>query len=380
MVQYDYFPKSKMYYCREHNVSFNEGSKCPNCSSEMKVNNSPNETKVFKHNLEHESNPNISFGDGSFKKDKSISEQGFEQGVTITNKANPDKIYNINLSKDVLSASVVSHAFRFVINIPESPEWKNRRQICELKGLMVQRKGGIGNVYMTIFKGFKIWLADRSITIYFPNWKKYYVEQARFGFNYALEDLKCFLNDLGSFIGTDLSFDGIYKFKTSGQHHALIYNSLAKMYNRNKEKLNVYDKNGELWLVIDNSRRESIRMDDLETEGKTSHKDMDDVVQPFFNDLRDNESYKPSEVKLKVDEHDDKINKFLNVLDKFNEKIEWLNVNLVSHEKALNGINKGIEGENEVKRETLNVLKSMNEHFKREERKDIIKSFIDKYR
>ncbi len=59
------------------------------------------------------------------------------------------------------------------------------------------------------------------------------------------------------------------------------------MYNRNKEKLNVYDKNGELWLVIDNSRRESIRMDDIETIGKTSDRNMDDVVDPFFNDLKD---------------------------------------------------------------------------------------------
>ena len=134
-------------------------------------------------------------------------EQVVEQGVGITNKANPLKRYDVNLSKDVLAASKVSHAFRFVVNIPIIDSWKDRRMICESKGLNVQLKAGIGTVYMTIFKGFKIWLGDKSITIYFPDWEKYYVEEARFGFNYALEDLKVYLNDLSAFLIVLLNFN-----------------------------------------------------------------------------------------------------------------------------------------------------------------------------
>lgn len=309
-------------YCTIHKCLFRSIDPCP---LKLKVELSPNEMMV---STDDARNPNVSNGTMENKKSSLVSEQGVEQGVTLTNKENPNLKYDKSLSDDVLSASKVSHAFRFVVQVPSSDVWKKRKSICESKGLNVQLKAGIGNVYMCQFQGFKIWLSDKSITIYFPNWKKYYVEQARFGFNYALEDLKCFLNDLGSFIGTDLSFEGIYKFKTSGQHHALIHNSLAKMYNRNKEKLNVYDKNGELWLVIDNSRRESIRMDDIETIGKTSDRNMDDVVDPFFNQLKET-NLMPKDIlnMFKLN------NEQMNVLIKDRE---YYAENLKSHVQAIN--------------------------------------------
>ena len=255
------------------------------------------------------------------------SEQGVEQGVGITNKAIPSKTYDSKLSTDVLTASKVSHAFRFVVNINPCEKWKNRRMICESKGLNVQLKGGIGQVFMTSFKGFKIWLGDKSITIYFPEWKKYYVEEARFGFNYALEDLKIYLNDLSLFLDMDLSWEGIYKFKVTGQHHALIHNSLAKMYNHNKEKLNVYDKNGELWLVIDNSRRESIRMNDIETIGKTSDRNMDNVVDPFFNQLKET-SLMPKDILTMFKITNDNMNRLI-------ERDEYHAENIKSHVIAI---------------------------------------------
>ena len=280
------------------------------------------------------------------------SEQGVEQGVTITNKATFDK-----LSSSVLEASKVSHAFRFVVTLQNPINWSNRRMTLESKGLNVQLKGGIGRVYMAVFKGFKIWLADKSITIYFPDWKKYYVDEARFGYNFALNDLKEFLDELSKFMGCSFLIDGSYRFKVSGQHHALIYNSLAKMYNRNKEKLNVYDSKGELWLLIDNSRRESIRMDDTETVNKsTAVKDMDDVVAPFFNDMRDNETYLQSEVRSKLDKHESELKEFKDELIKARieakEQYEWMTDNWKSHKKLL-------ETNQEVAEQTLNTLKAI---------------------
>jgi len=296
---------------------------------------SSDEMKVFEHKLMPNANPNCSSGVFKNSKKEMRSEQGVEQGVGITNKENYNLKYDSKLSTDVLTASIVSHAFRFVININPTSEWNNRRYICESKGLNVQLKGGIGKVYMTIFKGFKIWLADKSITIYFPEWKKYYVEEARFGFNYALEDLKVYLNSLSEFLNIDLSWDGIYRFKTSGQHHALIHNSLAKMYNRNKEKLNVYDKNGELWLVIDNSRRESIRMDDVETVGKTSDVNMDDVVDPFFNQLKDT-NLMPNDILNMFKLNSEQINVLI-------KDREYYADNLKSHVEAIQSLSEGVK-------------------------------------
>lgn len=294
--------------CKVHGTIFNISERCPSRNGE-----SPSEM-ISKH------------------------EQGIEQGVTITNKATFDK-----LSSSVLEASKVSHAFRFVITLQNPINWSNRRATLESKGLNVQLKGGIGRVFMTVFKGFKIWLADKSITIYFPNWKKYYVDEARFGYNFALNDLKEFLDELGKFMDCSFLIDGSYRFKVSGQHHALIYNSLAKMYNRNKEKLNIYDSKGELWLLIDNSRRESIRMDDIETVNKsTAVKDMDDVVAPFFNQLRES-GLTVNDILKGFDENNKQIHNLI-------KDREYYAENLKSHVEAIQTLSKSV---NELKEQVL---------------------------
>lgn len=215
----------------------------------------------------------------------SIAGQGIEQGVTMSDKG----CSRVN-SVDILSAAVRSHAFRFVIVLKDPKNWGVRRRILESKGFKVDPKAGIGRVFMVNFSGFKVWLADKSITIYFPKWKQYFVDEARFGYNFALADLRDLLNDLAVACDSDFVIDGAYHFKCSGQHHALIHNALAKMYNRNKEKLQVFDKNGELWLLIDDSHPDALRMNETEGVHKdTAPRDVDDIVKPFFNQLRETE-------------------------------------------------------------------------------------------
>jgi len=134
----------------------------------------------------------------------------------------------------------------------------------------------------------------------------------------------------------------------------------------------VRDDSGKVILITDNSHNDK----ELEYPDRDSCTPLSEHREAYEKDLIKHPNYMPSEVKLKIDEHDSKLDKYLNVLDKFNEKIEWLNVNLVSHEKALNGINLGIESDNVVRVETLNTLKAIQDSLK----KDKVKSFIDEFK
>ena len=310
--------------------------------------------------------------------DKKVEPIKVEQGVYITNKGvsvTPNKLQN-----EVLSASKVSHAFRFTVILKNPPNWNDRDKICRSKGLNVERRAGIGRVFMTSFKGHKIWLSDKSITIYFPEWRKYYVDEARTGLNFAIDDLRIFLDELAIFCDSNFLIDDTYRFRVGGQHHALIYNSLAKMYNRDKKKLNVYDKKGELWLVIDNSRRESIRMDDIETvKPETAVRDMDDVVSKHFNDLRDNESYPPSIVKDFVDVFKEEL---IQARREAKEQYTWMAENWVSHRSLLESNLDVSKKQVKVQDATLKTLKAIRDEVKnkdKESRQDKARKILRKY-
>ena len=96
-------------------------------------------------------------------------------------------------------------------------------------------------------------MSKHKITIFFPDWKAYWVDMAKTGYNYAISDLFNVLGELEVVLNTDFRISGKYKFKVSRQHHAMVRNSLARQYNRDDKKLEVYDSKGELWLVIDKS-------------------------------------------------------------------------------------------------------------------------------
>lgn len=259
-----YYPPIKDgFYCLEHKVFFKD--KCSKCNPHPLISNG--NARMFR--------VGVGF------------EQGVEQGVTSFTR----------------KGSVHSHAFRFVVLLPSGLKgWGSRDSILKSKGFTVVRKAGVGKVFMSNCFGFKCWFADKSITIYFPSWKRYFVDEARFGYNFAISDLKDLLVRLESVFGVSFVQDGKYVFKVAGQHHGLINNSLARFYTRSKKKLEVYDKGGELWLLVDNSNPEGFGLNELESvHSQTAIRDSDKIIASFFNDLRDNPSYLPSVSKNIID-------------------------------------------------------------------------------
>ena len=293
-------------FCSLHNKVFNKTDNCP--------------LYISKNTLL----PSVSHANARMFRVGMGFEQGIEQGVTSVTRRS-DKH---------------SHAFRFVVLLPSDlKDWGSRQDVLRSKGFRADRKGGIGRIFMSDCFGFKCWFADKSITIYFPSWKRYFVDEARFGYNLALDDLRVLLNRLEDVFGVSFVQDGKYVFKVAGQHHGLVHNSLAKMYNRNKEKLQVYDKDNEFWLLIDNSHPEGFGLNECETiNPKSAVPDMDDVVAPFFNDLRDNNPDLPSVQSGKINAIQDDLKGLSGTLRHLDESIGWLDKNIAGHKVVLGKI------------------------------------------
>jgi len=121
-------------------------------------------------------------------------------------------------------------------------------------------------------------------------------------------------------------------------HFSLINNELAEQCNTDKIKIRVKStQDGKVWFEIDNS----YNLNEAETiHPQTSKRDMGEVVQPFFNDLRDKNSLLPSEVSeavLKTQNQLYEVATGLNLLIKFlkpqeqeqQEQIQKENINYV---------------------------------------------------
>jgi DNA-binding CsgD family transcriptional regulator len=78
-------------------------------------------------------------------------------------------------------------------------------------------------------------------------------------------------------------------------HYAEINNELAEESEKRGYKIRVSTtEDNKIWFTIDNS----FNLHEAETQHpQTAKRDMEEVVKPFFNDLRDNNHYLPSEIK-----------------------------------------------------------------------------------
>ena len=113
---------------------------------------------------------------------------------------------------------------------------------------------------------------------------------------YAEDVQKCYTDSVSYFqrlfmrIENDLKIIIIKSRKSNikevSRHFAWIHNGIAKECRNTGDKIRIYTKDdGKLWFLIDNS----FNLDEAETvHPVTSKSDMQLALEPFFNDLRDN--------------------------------------------------------------------------------------------
>lgn len=186
------------------------------------------------------------------------------------------------------SDKVRAHAFQFKLKLPKLRNWENREKVFLKKNINFKplKFGGIVRGQSINFRGRKIWLTNKSVIIYEKS--SYLSDTAEEAKQHAIHDLIVLIRSLERMLGANFKIASKYMFKVSRQHYSLIKNSLAKQYNQEGKKLNVYSADG-LWFVIDNS----FNLHEAETlHPKTA--DIDNKkVQDFFNGVKQFEDYTP---------------------------------------------------------------------------------------
>jgi len=183
---------------------------------------------------------------------------------------------NLNLLKP---DTVRGHAFQFTLKIPKLRNWENREQKLKVPFKPITLGGQVRGQSI-LFRGRKVWLLNNSIIIYEKS--SYLAETAKESKSHAINEFLNLVKGLERFLGADFSFKGNYSFKVSRQHYALVKNALAKQYDREGNKLEVYNQQG-LWFLIDNS----FNLHEAETvHPQTSDLD-NEKVQTYFNNIKE---------------------------------------------------------------------------------------------
>ena len=181
--------------------------------------------------------------------------------------------------------SVRGHAFTFTLKIPEHlRNWtnENRELFLSKKNINFTNLTTFGGGQRILYKGRKIWLTNKSVIIYEKS--SYLADTATDAKSHAIYNFISLIKGLERLLHADFTERAgrQYSFKVSRQHYALVKNALAKQYDAEGKKLNIYSDKG-LWFVIDNS----FNLHEAETVHPETA-DTDNVkVQNFFNSLKE---------------------------------------------------------------------------------------------
>lgn len=183
---------------------------------------------------------------------------------------------------------VRGHAFQFKINLPELRNWKNREKLFLKKDIKFEPLliGGINRGQKLEFKGRKIWLTDKSIIIYEKS--SYLADTSKESQERAIQDMLALMKSLEKHLQANFKTGRYYKFKVSRQHYSLVKNALAQQYDKEGNKLQVYNEDG-LWFLIDNS----YNLHEAETVHPKTSVDDNKKVQNYFNGIKKFEDYTP---------------------------------------------------------------------------------------
>ncbi len=145
------------------------------------------------------------------------------------------------------------HGYRFKVDIPSNAKWKSKRKILESKKIKIIDIGHnwLGEQFH-ISDDFTIQLTTKSVNIIFSRDYSLFHENPYMIHAKAVFVMKQKIKEVERILGFSLKIYGKYHFRPTQSHYALIKNALAKVYNKNKMGLKVYDDNG-LWLIIDDS-------------------------------------------------------------------------------------------------------------------------------
>ena len=177
--------------------------------------------------------------------------------------------------------TVRTHAITTRWQIPSNLQnWNNEQRVKFLESHSIPFKplniAGGGQRIMVMDR--KVHLLNNSILIY--DKASYFAATALTAKNTAIAKHLAIIKHVERLLHVEFLIGDDHKFKVSRQHHALIHDHLAHLYNEAGDKLEVRDGKG-LWLLIDNSPDENGNgMDELEAVRSASdNRKVQDLLQ-----------------------------------------------------------------------------------------------------
>lgn len=242
--------------------------------------------------------------------------------------------------------SVRGHAFQFKLQLPrELKNWDKREEIFKQIGFKFKSLKVPANSQSITFNGKKIHLTDKSIIIYEK--ESFISENAKESQSQAVNHFIKLIKQLERKLQAKFSFGERYRFKVTRQHYSLVKNALAKQYNEEGKKLEIYNDKG-LWFLIDNS----YNLNESETlHPKTAVED-NQKVQNFFNGLKEQRGYTPAFVVTSIARNSENLGLLMR------EQVAYAQ-NIQSHIKSIQQLGAGVETQNKIMSELLQAVKEI---------------------
>lgn len=213
--------------------------------------------------------------------------------------------------------------------------------------------------------GKKIEIDNNTILVHADS-IQYYCKHSFFGsdtwastaksFEYHNKIFRILENDLGCVIVKDRS----QNIEIVKAEYAHIQNGLAKMMENEGRKIRVRSFDGKVWFEIDNSWK----LHEAETRGKTAQIDMQKVVEPFFNDMREKPNYLPSDTKDMIDKLAMVSSNLTNANFSYKPMFQEMNDNLMRFANAMEFYGKHFESHAGLIKEGTSMFKKINKAFK----------------
>jgi len=233
---------------------------------------------------------------------------------------------------------VRGHGLQFTLSIPKNlRNWNRRKELLTKAKIQFKDMPNIyGGAELLEIKGKKVILTNKSIIVNEP--KDYLTETADNAKSQAVYAFLAFVRSLESHLKANLSYGGQYKFKVTRQHYALVKNALAKQYDAEGKKLQVYSA-GELWFIIDNS----FNLHEAETiHPQTADKD-NKKVQDFFNGIKRYEGFTPEFVINSIGQNTANLDNYAKHLKAHVESVQTLGEQTKKLVEEVGRLNKIIE-------------------------------------
>lgn len=151
-----------------------------------------------------------------------------------------------------LKEDIRTHAFIWKLNLPKGlKDWDKREMhLIRNKQKFKKNRNGFQEI---IYKGYKVWLCNNKIVIYFKKGQSYYAKTPQEAIQSATTDFLCLADSLSRFFKVSFRKGKEYDFKLCRKHHALIKNEVAKIVQEKQQRLDIYDSEGNQRILTDRS-------------------------------------------------------------------------------------------------------------------------------